>query len=190
MRVVLLGAPGSGKGTLGTRLAEHYGVEHVSSGDLLRRHVRDATPLGVEVNRYVAAGELVPDELVLAVMGEAVRHAAGRGGYILDGFPRTLSQAERAYEASIPAGTTADAVLYLAVPDDIARERMTGRAVEGRADDRDPDVIVRRLAVFHAQTEPLLEFYNGRGILVEVDGSGSPDDVAAASTEALAKLIG
>jgi adenylate kinase len=185
VRLVLLGAPGSGKGTQGTRLAERLGVPHVSSGDLLREHVANGTDLGRMVKGYVARGELVPDDLILAVVGEAVAAARDTGGYVLDGFPRSLAQAERAYQAATGSGDTADAVIYLAVPDDVARERLAGRSVDGRADDSDPEVIERRLSVFHAETEPLLEFYGERGILKTIDATRPPEEVAAAIDAAL-----
>jgi len=178
VRVVLLGPPGSGKGTQGELLARQYQVPHVSSGDLMRDHVGQRTELGQQVARYLDNGDLVPDDLVLAVMGRAVREAIDEGGYVLDGFPRTLAQAEQAYALAEPAGATADAVVYLSVPDDVARERLAGRASAGRSDDGDADVIERRLRVFHQQTEPLLEFYRERGILVTADATEPPDVVA------------
>lgn len=180
MRIILLGAPGSGKGTQGRALAEHFGVRHVSTGDLLRAHIADRTDVGREARSYVENGELVPDDLIFRMAGPAVVEAAREGGYVLDGFPRTLAQAERAYELAGEAGVEADAVVYLVVPDDVARQRLAGRAVEGRADDADADVIDRRLRVFHEQTEPLLDFYRGRGILVPVDATPPPDEVTKA----------
>jgi adenylate kinase len=188
MRVILLGAPGSGKGTQGRALAEHFGVRHVSTGDLLRAHIAGGTELGLEVTPYVRRGELVPDELMLRVAGAAVTEAAREGGYVLDGFPRTLAQAERAYELAGPADVTADGVVYLAVPDDIARQRLAGRAVEGRVDDADPGIIERRLEVFHAETQPLLDFYANRDILVTVDAARPPGDVTKAMLRAVASL--
>src|SRR3954447_17544473 len=108
MRLILLGAPGAGKGTQGVRLADHYGVPHVASGDTLREHVANETPLGRQVAAFVAAGELVPDDLVLAVVGRAVVDAMETGGYLLDGFPRTVTQAERAFEAATRGNMAAD----------------------------------------------------------------------------------
>ena len=187
MQLVLLGAPGSGKGTQGAFLAQHFGVRHVSSGELLRRHVTDDSPLGREVNDCLRRGELVPDDLVLAIVGDALVGAVEAGGYILDGIPRTLAQAEQAYALAAPAGLTADAVIYLDVPDDVARTRLAGRAVEGRADDTDIDAIERRLQVFHAETDPLLDFYRERGILIVIDGACAADAVSAAICDALAR---
>jgi adenylate kinase len=166
---VLLGAPGSGKGTQGDVLAKHFGVPHVSSGELLRTHVATGSDLGRQVAYFLSLGELVPDDLVLAVVGDALTGAFEAGGYVLDGIPRTLAQAERAYALAKQAGLVADAVVYLDVPDDVARERLAARAETGRVDDADPAVIERRLQVFHADTRPLLDFYRERGILMTVD---------------------
>jgi len=187
VRLVLLGAPGSGKGTQGVALAEHFGVPHVSSGDLLRMHVADGTELGLEVAGYVNKGELVPDDLVLRVIGEAVIAAIEFGGYVLDGFPRTLDQAERGYQLAARAGTAADAAIFLAVSDEVARLRLGARA-EGRSDDADPNVIERRLQLFHEETDPLLTHYENRGILVTIDATQPPDAVLVAILHALAPL--
>src|SRR3954447_6753638 len=176
MRIVLLGAPGAGKGTQGTALAEQFGVQHVSSGELLRAEMAAGTALGEEVGHIVASGELVPDDLVLSIVGRALNEAIKSGGYVLDGYPRTVEQARRAFELAVPAGVEADFVVYLAVPDDIVRERLAGRH-EGRVDDGDPRVVQRRLDLFHAETEPLLAFYRERDILREVDARGTPAEV-------------
>src|SRR5437763_1521498 len=184
MRIILLGAPGSGKGTQGTALAEHFGVRHVASGELLRAHIAQDTEVGREAQGYVERGELVPDDLVLQMVGGAVVDATQAGGYILDGFPRTIEQAERAYELAAPADVTANAAVFLAVPDEIVRDRMLRRA-GGRGGGADPDVIERRLRVFHEQTEPLLDFYRNRGILVTVDAAQPPDEVTRAMLAAV-----
>jgi adenylate kinase len=185
MRLVLLGAPGSGKGTQGVALAEHFGIPHVSSGDLLRMHIADRTELGLEVAGFVTKGELVPDDLVLRVIGEAVVAAIAFGGYVLDGFPRTLDQAERGYQLAASAGTAAEAAIFLAVSDAVARQRLGARA-EGRSDDADPDVIERRLQLFHEETGPLLTHYEDRGIMVTIDATQPPDAVLVAILRALA----
>src|SRR3954467_5832838 len=176
MRIVLLGAPGAGKGTQGTALAEQFGVPHVSSGELRRAERAAGTELGEKVRDIVARGELVPDDLVLSIVGRALNEAIKAGGYVLDGFPRTGEQARRAFELAVPAGVEADFVVYLAVPDDIVRERLAGRH-EGRVDDGDPEVVQRRLDPFPAETEPLLAFYRERGILREIDARGTPNEV-------------
>ena len=178
MRLILLGAPGAGKGTQGVRLAEHYGVAHVASGDILRQNVAEGTPLGQKVAAYVAAGELVPDDLVLDVVGRAVTAAMETGGYLLDGFPRTLAQAERAYALATQGDIAADAILFLDVPDEVAIERLVERSsTSGRIDDASTDVIRHRLEIFHEQTYPLLDFYRQNDRLVTIDASVSPDEV-------------
>lgn len=190
MRLILLGAPGAGKGTIGSRLAEHYGIPHVSSGDLLREHVAADTPVGRRVADHVAAGELVPDELVLGVVGRAVVEAAANGGYLLDGFPRTLAQAERAFVLADRAGMLADVVVNLSVPDSVAIERLAERSViSGRPDDASTDVIRHRLEVFHDQTVPLLDFYRGRGLLVTVDATADPEVVTCDALAAIERHL-
>ena len=190
MRIILLGAPGSGKGTQGAVLAAQFGATHISMGDLLRSHIAASTELGNRAHEYVQAGELVPDEIVLELIREPVQKAAASGGYVLDGFPRSLAQAERAFALAVLLGATADAVVYLAVPDDVVRERLGLRAAEGREDDVDPEAVERRLRVFHSETEPLLNFYRERGLLVRVDASGTPSEVTAAMVAALIGLKG
>lgn len=186
VQLVLLGAPGSGKGTQGLVLARRFGVRHVSSGELLRRHVAAETELGREVRDYLARGDLVPDELLMAVVGDALEDAVKAGGYVLEGIPRTLAQAERAYALVAPSGPVADAVIYLNVPDDVVRARLAQREDVHRNDDEDPAVIERRLQVFHAETGPLLDFYRCKQLLITVDGAQSPADVTTAIVDALA----
>jgi adenylate kinase len=186
VRLVLLGAPGSGKGTQGELLAQRLGVAHVASGELLRAHVSAESELGIEVAARLAHGDLVPDDAVLGVVCEAVTAACASGGYILDGFPRTRTQAERAYELALPKGIEAEAAVYLALDDDVARGRLAGRADRGRADDADAGVIDRRLQLFHANTRPILDFYDGRGLLVTVDAA----QPAGVVTEAILAALG
>ena len=186
MRLILLGAPGAGKGTQGVRLSKHYGVAHVASGDILREHVAQETPLGKQVAAFVEAGELVPDDLVLAVVGRAVTEAMETGGYLLDGFPRTLAQAEQAFEAATKGGMAADCVVFLDVADEVAVERLLERSsTSGRVDDGSTDVILHRLDVFHEQTVPLLDFYRSHDRLLSVDAGRPPDEVFAEIVERL-----
>jgi adenylate kinase len=157
----MLAPPGGGKGTQGKRLAQELGVEHISSGDVLRAEVADQTPLGREVQVHMAAGRLAPDALV----SRAVLTKLGRrDGYVLDGYPRTLAQSE---------GLDFDAVVYLRVPDEVVERRLLGR---GRADDT-KDVIAERLREYRDDTKPLIEHY--RDVLVEVDGDRPEDEIAA-----------
>jgi adenylate kinase len=185
VQIVLLGAPGSGKGTQGDVLAEHFGVPHVSSGELLRAHVATGSDLGLQVASFLSRGELVPDDLVLTVVGDALSGAFEAGGYVLDGIPRTLAQAERAHALAKRTGLVADAVIYLDIADDVARERLAGRAEAGRVDDADLAVIERRLQVFHADTGPLLDFYRERGVLRTVDAVQSVEAVSNAILDIL-----
>lgn len=190
MRTILLGAPGSGKGTQGDVLAERFGVTHISTGELLRNEIALGSEIGRAVARYVQAGELVPDDIVLELLLKRIAAAVATGGYVLDGFPRTLAQAKRAYDLAATAGAAADAVVYLAVPDDIVRERLLARAPQGRSDDADPEVTERRLKVFHSETEPLLDYYKERGVLVTVDAAGPPDEVSQLMISAIEARAG
>lgn len=182
MRLILLGAPGAGKGTQAAALADHFVVPHISSGELLRRHVTAGTELGREVATHLERGELAPDSLVMAVVAEAIADADR--GYVLEGFPRTVSQAQEA-EARFGA-RFADAVVFLEVPDDVARQRLARRMSAGRSDDRDPEIIERRLRGFHADTEPLADYCRDRGLLVTVDAAQPPQEVTRAVLAALA----
>jgi adenylate kinase len=185
MRMLLLAPPGAGKGTQATRLAKHFNVEHVASGDIFRQHVTDGTELGRKVQAYLDRGDLVPDDLVLAIVGPRVAEAARNGGYVLDGFPRNLSQAEQAYRLAKDADVTADAVVHLEVDDDELLRRMRGRAhEEGRSDD-DEATTRHRLDVYNDKTKPLLDYYRDRGLLVTVNGVQPVDDVTADILNAL-----
>lgn len=181
MRLVLLGAPGSGKGTQGALLAQRLGVPLVSTGELLRAHAGAGTDLGLKISAYLDRGDLVSDDLLLAALDDALRATMTAGGYVLDGFPRTLAQASHAEEVAAP-----EAVIHLAVPDEVARQRLAGRAgVVDRTDDTEPEVVERRLRRYHSQTEPLLDFYRQRGILNTIDAAQPPEAVSAAIMEAL-----
>lgn len=169
MRILLIGAPGSGKGTQATRLAAHYGVAHIASGDLLRQQISAGTPLGEKVRGLVESGDLVPDELVLEVLTPALTSASDAGGYILDGFPRNLEQAEAAYALAKRLGVTVRAAAYLkAKPADLLQRLLRRAGEQGRSDDREA-TIRHRLEVFETSTAPLVDYYVGRGILVTVD---------------------
>jgi adenylate kinase len=171
----MLAAPGGGKGTQGERLASHFAVKHISSGDVLRAAARDGDPVGREVASYQQRGDLVPDRIVFELLLPVVVAAAARGGYILDGFPRTLPQALEAAHLGRQLDVTLDATVYLNVPEPVLMERLLARA---RADDT-AEVIRHRLEVFAETTSPLIEYYRNRGILVEVDGSQSADAITA-----------
>jgi len=183
LRLLLLAAPGGGKGTQGERLASHFGVQHISSGDVLRAAARADTPAGREVASYQKSGDLVPDQIVLALLIPVVVGAAERGGYILDGFPRTVPQAIQAFDVARQLDVTLDATVYLYVPEPVLMERLLARA---RADDS-AEVIRHRLQVFTETTSPLIDYYRDRGILVEVDGNQAPESITA---EIIARLSG
>ena len=173
MRLLLLAAPGGGKGTQGERLASHFGVEHISSGDVLRAAASDGTPAGREVAGFQRRGDLVPDQIVIELLVPVIAAAAARGGYILDGFPRTVPQAITAAEIGAQRDLTLNATVYLHVPEPILIERLLARA---RPDDT-PDVIRHRLEVFTDTTSPLIAYYRNRGILVEVDADQPPESI-------------
>jgi adenylate kinase len=179
LRALLLAPPGAGKGTQGQRLAGIYGVPHLATGDLLRRHVADNTPVGVEAKGYMDRGELVPDRLVIEIILARLTAEKPLRGFILDGFPRSMKQARKSYEWGEARGTTVHAVISLDVGEDELVRRLLGRGrATGRSDDNEA-TIRNRLAVYDETTRPLLEFYRRRNILLEVDGTGPVDDVTA-----------
>jgi adenylate kinase len=179
MRLLLVAPPGAGKGTQARRLAEHFGIEAISSGDLLRQEVAAATPLGVAARSYLDRGDLVPDELVRDMVLARVLEANAKGGFLLDGYPRNLAQAEEARCLARDHGITIDAAIYLAVRREELLRRLLGRAgTESRGDDQEA-TIRHRLEVFESQTRPLLEYYRERGLLLSVDGEQTVESVTA-----------
>jgi adenylate kinase len=185
VRLLLIGAPGSGKGTQAERLAEHFGLTHISSGDLLRRHVEEGTTLGQSVQRYVSGGDLVPDTLVMDVLRKPVVAASESGGYILDGFPRTVEQAELARATAKELGVDAQVAVHLDVPRKELIRRLLAR---GRGSDDTVDVIDHRLEVYDQHTVPMLDYYARTAELVRVDGSRSPDEVTESLVDELEKV--
>jgi adenylate kinase len=174
MRLLLIGAPGAGKGTQAERLAERFGITHISSGDLLRQHVRDQTSLGQTVKSYVDKGDLVPDGVVMDMLRKPVVAAAETGGYVLDGFPRTVEQAEASYAVVRALGVEVQAAIHLDVPRQELVRRLMAR---GRGSDDTEAVIEHRLQVYQERTVPLLEYYAGREWMFTVDGAQSADAV-------------
>lgn len=174
MRLLMIGAPGAGKGTQAVRVAEHFGVTHISSGDLLRDHVKRGTSIGRTAQEYIERGDLVPDGVVLDMLRKPVVAASEAGGYVLDGFPRTVPQAEAAYGTAKDLGVSVQIACYLDVPREDLIARMLGRArgVEDRQ-----EVIERRLDVYEEQTVPLIEYYRDRERLVTVNGASPVDQV-------------
>jgi adenylate kinase len=185
MRMLLIGAPGAGKGTQAERLAARFGVAHISSGDLLRQHVKDRTSIGQMIRSYLDQGELVPDGVVMDMLRKPVVAAAESGGYVLDGFPRTVEQAEAAFAVAQPLGAEVQAAIHLDVPTEELVRRLLSR---GRGSDDTSDVIEHRLQVYRKNTIPLLRYYAGREWMFAVNGAQAPDDVHNEIVMRLGKL--
>ncbi len=187
MRLVLLGPPGSGKGTQAARLKEKLQVPHISTGDLLRAEVAAGTPLGLQAKEVMARGDLVSDDILLGMLESRLGREDCAKGFILDGYPRNLAQADALDGLLARIGQPLDAVVQLDVPTDLLVERIAGRAqAEGRADDN-PESVRKRLQVYHDSTAPVVGFYEKRGILAHVDGVGSLDEVLARILAALGR---
>ncbi|MCW2495060.1 adenylate kinase [Jatrophihabitans sp.] len=185
MRLLLIGPPGSGKGTQGARLAARLGIEHIAAGDLLRAEVKAETPLGRQVTALMQRGDLVPDEVILSLLLPKVLAAAEANGYLLDGFPRSVDQAVEARKLAEQAGASPDHVIYLDVPREELMRRILARAeIEGRADDN-PETVANRLKVFEEATHPLVDYYRERGLLRVVDANQDQDAVTEAILGAL-----
>jgi adenylate kinase len=207
MRMILVGPPGAGKGTQAARLVDSFHIPHISSGDMLRAAVKDGTSLGVEADRYMKSGQLVPDDVVIGMILERIAKQDCAGGFMLDGFPRTRPQAEALDAALTKAGVALDAVVLIEVDDGLIIERTTGRRSDPKTGKiyhikHDPpppgvDVIQRkddtaeacttRLAKYHSETAPIVPFYEHKKILKRVDGVGTPDEVTARLKRALGK---
>lgn len=212
MRVVLLGPPGAGKGTQAVRIADETGVPHIATGDMFRQAVREETALGLEVKRYLQAGLLVPDEVTIGIVRERLARPDCRAGFVLDGFPRTVPQAEALEGVLAGLGMALDRVVNLVVETEELVSRLAGRRVCGRCgasyhvvsnppreagrcdrcggdliqrDDDREETVRERLAVYARQTAPLVDYYRGRGLLVEVNGQQPPDAVMRAIREAV-----
>ena len=182
MRLVLVGPPGAGKGTQASLLAERLDVPHISTGDLFRANLSEMTPLGVEAKRYMDAGDLVPDEVTCRMVQSRIMQDDAGKGFILDGFPRTLPQADALDAMLDELGVTLDAVVEFAVADEVVVERLLGR---GRSDDTE-DVIRNRQKVYRDETAPLLDHYRAK--LVSVDAVGAVDEIAQRLVDALARV--
>ena len=204
MKIIMLGAPGAGKGTQAKRIAEKYGIPHISTGDIFRANIKNQTELGMKAKSYMDQGGLVPDELTLELIMDRFTNEDCKNGYVLDGFPRTIPQAEALTKALADKQDAVDYAVNVDVPDEAIVSRMSGRRaclacggtyhvvfnptkVEGicdacggelilRADDK-PETVQNRLNVYHAQTQPLIDYYNNQNILKEVDGTQNMEDV-------------
>lgn len=212
MKIVMLGAPGAGKGTQAKMISEKYNVPHISTGDIFRANIKENTPLGQKAKEYMDKGLLVPDELVVDLVVDRLAQDDAKNGYVLDGFPRTIPQAEALTEALDKIGEKLDYAIDVEVPDDNIINRMSGRRAcvacggtyhikfnptkkEGICDacggelilrdDDKPETVQKRLGVYHDQTQPLIDYYNKKGILKEVDGTIDMNDVFAAICQIL-----
>lgn len=206
MKIIMLGAPGAGKGTQAKMIADKYQIPHVSTGDIFRANIKNGTELGMEAKKYMDAGQLVPDELTVKILLDRVAQEDCKNGYVLDGFPRTIPQAEVLENALKELGESIDFAINVDVPDENIINRMSGRRacvacgatyhivhiptkVEGICDrcgaelilrdDDKPETVKKRLDVYHAQTQPLIDFYTSREVLVSVDGTRDMMDVFA-----------
>jgi len=185
MRLLLIGAPGAGKGTQATLIAERFHIAHISSGDLLRMHVEENTTIGRAAKEYLAKGDLVPDAIVMDMLRKPVVAASEAGGYVLDGFPRTLEQAKAAYETAHELGVAVEVAIYLDVPTAELTRRLLAR---GRGKDDTPEVIEHRLEVFEAMTRPMLDYYAEREELITVNGARPVAEVFWSITVQLQQL--
>jgi len=215
MRIVLLGAPGAGKGTQCKRIIDKYGLVHLSSGDILRQERAASTELGKKAQSYMDSGELVPDEIIVEMMAGAIRNTP-QGGFVLDGFPRTVNQARELDKALSSTGQRINAVLNLKIDDEIVAPRMTGRRscpkcgavyhiknlkpkVEGICDkdgteliqrpDDSAEVVANRLETYHRQTEPVVDYYKNNNTVYNIDANKNVDEVSALIFERLDALV-
>ena len=213
MKIIMFGAPGAGKGTQAKKIADKYQIPHISTGDIFRANIKEGTELGKKAKSYMDQGQLVPDELTLELIMDRFQNPDCKNGYVLDGFPRTIPQAEALTEALAKKGETIDYAINVEVPDENIINRMGGRRaclacgstyhivyaptkVEGICDrcgeklvlrdDDKPETVKNRLNVYHNQTQPLIEYYTRQGKLAEVDGTQSMEDVF----NAIVKILG
>ena len=204
MKIIMLGAPGAGKGTQAKKIAAKYAIPHISTGDIFRANIKNNTELGQKAKTYMDKGELVPDELVVDLIMDRFKEADCANGYVLDGFPRTIPQAEALDKALSANGESVDYAINVEVPDENIINRMSGRRacvgcgatyhiqfnapkVEGVCDtcgeklilrdDDKPETVKNRLSVYHEQTQPLIDYYTGQGVLKTVDGTKNLDEV-------------
>lgn len=184
-RLLLIGPPGAGKGTQAALLSQHLGIPAISTGDIFRYNVKNQTPLGVEAKGFMDRGEYVPDTLTNALVRDRLSHDDALGGFLLDGYPRTIDQVNELDSILSDSGKRLDVVVQLTADNEELVRRLAHRAqVEGRADDT-PEVIRRRLEVYDAQTAPLIDVYAARGLVARIDGLGEIAEVTARITEAL-----
>ena len=204
MKIVMLGGPGAGKGTQAKKIAEKYGIPHISTGDIFRANIKEGTELGLKAKTYMDQGALVPDELVVDLVADRLTWDDAKDGFVLDGFPRTIPQAQALEAALEGMGTKLDCAIDIEVPDQVIIDRMGGRracvtcgatyhivnlppVTEGKCDhcgsdlilrdDDKPETVSKRLQVYHEQTQPLIDFYKAKQLLSEIDGTLAMDEV-------------
>ena len=188
MRMILMGPPGAGKGTQAQVVAERYSIPAISTGDIFRKNASEGTELGIQAQRFMDAGEYVPDELTNLMVRNRIDEPDSERGFLLDGYPRTLAQVEELDGMIKHTGHVLDAVVVLTVDKEELVQRLLQRAeTEGRADDTE-DVVRRRQEVYHDQTAPLIDVYRDRGLMIEVDGMGEVDEVSQRIFDALDKV--
>ncbi len=204
MKIVMLGAPGAGKGTQAVNIAKEFGIPHISTGDIFRANIKNETELGMKAKSYMDKGALVPDDITIGMLLDRIVDNDCKNGFVLDGFPRTIPQAESLKAALSLQDTRIDHAVDIEVPDEVITKRMGGRrscpkcggtyhivfnapkkegicdncgtALVQRADDK-PETVLERLKTYHEQTQPLIDFYKKEGVLTEVDGTKKPDEV-------------
>ena len=184
MKIIMLGAPGAGKGTQAKQIAAKYNIPHISTGDIFRANIKNGTELGKKAKTYMDQGALVPDELTCDLVVDRIQQEDCANGFVLDGFPRTIPQAEALDAALKKLNETMDYAIDVDVPDENIVNRMGGRRACGNdliiRDDDKPETVQKRLTTYHEQTQPLIDYYKNQGILKSVDGTQSMDDVFAA----------
>ena len=188
MNLLLLGPQGSGKGTQARRISAEYGIPHIATGDKLRAAIASGTPLGLEVKPILDRGELVPDELIIDLIRERLDEPDATDGFVLDGFPRTMGQADALDSMLREIGRELTVVFALQVSDEICIERLLKRAREEQRPDDTPDAIRRRLELYHRETEPLIEHYRTLGVLIPIHADGTPNEVFAEIQAALEQV--
>ncbi|MBP5492332.1 MAG: adenylate kinase [Clostridiales bacterium] len=214
MKLIILGAPGSGKGTMATVLRDSYGITHISTGDIFRANIKENTPLGIEAKKYIDAGALVPDEVTISMVEDRLAQDDCKNGYLLDGFPRTIAQAEKLDEMLAKSGSKIDAVIKVDVPAEVIMARVVNRRVctscgesynvvsrptkvEGvcdvcgkeviQRDDDKPETVKQRLVTYEENTKPLIDFYEEKGIVISADNSKDPKTAFEQASQALEK---
>ncbi len=191
LNIVLFGAPGSGKGTQSAKLIDEYGLYHISTGELLRDHIKSGTELGRTANEFISKGQLIPDDLMISILDDVLENQAkGKKGVVFDGFPRTIAQADALKQLLEKRGTRLHAVVGLEVPEEELIARMLHRGQEtGRADDN-PETIKNRLKVYHEQTHPLRDYYTKEGSYLPINGTGIVDEIFDNIAEGIKQATG